>query len=171
MASRDAGRITVSPFVRGYRQPLTAGYRTSLAPLVEKLLEAGRRRPAHLFDECRVLTLEAEQLLEDPRLVRVDPTLESVVNVNVPEDYDEARARPAPAVTVELYGVLARQHSESRPRRQLCATTLAGAAGQVGLELDGHVLAAVNGDQIRGDGDFPVLPGDVVSFISADAGG
>jgi molybdopterin-guanine dinucleotide biosynthesis protein A len=51
------------------------------------------------------------------------------------------------------------------------AATIGAAAEQVGLALDGHVLAAINGDQIRGDALSPLLAGDTVSFISADAGG
>lgn len=167
----DARPDVVLPFVGGYRQPLAAGYRTNLAPLVEKLLGAGRLRPAHLFEECRVVTLEAEHLLADRRLARVDPELESIVNVNAPEDYRAALARPAPEVGVELYGVLARRRPGTATKQLLRAATVADAARQVGLELDGHVLAAINGDQIHGDGDLPVLTGDILSFISADAGG
>ena len=161
----------VLPRVHGYRQPLAAGYRTNLAPLVEKLLAEGRLRPAHLFEECRVVTLGEERLLADKRLARVDPELESVVNINAPEDYDAALAHPLPAVSVELYGVLARRRPGAAAQQQLRAGTVAEAAAQVGLSLDGHVLAAINGDQIHGDGSVPVLPGDTVSFISADAGG
>ena len=58
-----------------------------------------------------------------------------------------------------------------RGPRRLHAGTLGSAAEQVGLSLDGHVLAAINGDQIRGDAATPLLAGDTVSFISADAGG
>jgi molybdopterin-guanine dinucleotide biosynthesis protein A len=93
-----------------------------------------------------------------------------VVNVNDPADYRAARARPAPAVVVRRYGVLARTGSGQGPV-QLRAATLADAAQQVGLALDGHVVAALNGDQIRGDGLAPLMAGDTVSFISADAGG
>lgn len=167
----DSHPDVVLPHVRGYRQPLTAGYRTSLAPLVAKLLEAGRRRPAHLFAECRVLTLDDQQMLADRRLARVDPELESVFNVNTRDDYVAALAHPLPEATVELYGVLARRQPGTATRQRLRAATVADAAAQVGLALDGHVLAAINGDQIHGDGSIPVLPGDVIAFISADAGG
>lgn len=159
----------VLPFVRGYRQPMAGGYRTDLVPRIEKLLEARRLRPAHLFEECVVRQLDDERLLADASLARLDPELESVVNVNEPDDYRAARSRPAPEVVVERYGVLATK-GERGPRR-VRASNLASAAEQVGLALDGHVLAAINGDQIRGDGSLPLLAGDTVSFISADAGG
>jgi molybdenum cofactor guanylyltransferase len=160
----------VLPVLGGHRQPLAAGYGTHLATRVAKLLEAGRRRPAHLFEECDVRRLDEQELLSDPRLLDVDPELDSVVNVNDPTDYRAARARPAPVVVVRRYGVLARAGAGRHPVH-LRATTLADAAQQVGLALDGHVVAALNGDQIRGDGLVPLMNGDSVSFISADAGG
>src|SRR5690625_1135469 len=160
----------VLPFVGGYRQPMAAGYRTDLAARIEKLLEADRRRPAHLFEECHVRQLDEAELLRDPRLAGVDPDLDSVVNVNAPDDYRAARERLAPEVVVERYGVLA-TGGDQRESRRVRAANLAAAADQVGLAFNGHMLAAVSGDQIRGDGQLPLLPGDTVAFISADAGG
>lgn len=160
----------VLPFVRGYRQPMAAGYRTDLAPRVARLLAAGRRRPAHLFEESEVRRLDDDALLADSRLARADPDLDSVVNLNEPQDYEQARGRPAAEVVVERFGVLALGAGPRGPLR-VRAATLAAAADEVGLALDGHVLAALNGDQIRGDGLTPLLSGDRVAFISADAGG
>jgi len=160
----------VLPFVHGYRQPMAAGYRTDLARRIEKLLEADRLRPAHLFEECIVRQLDDTDLLSDVRLAEADPDLDSVVNVNLPDEYREARERVAPEVVVERFGVLATSGG-GRGRRTIQAANLASAAEQVGLKLDGHVVAALNGDQIRGDGRVPLMRGDVVSFISADAGG
>ncbi|MBA2767772.1 MAG: MoaD/ThiS family protein [Sporichthyaceae bacterium] len=51
------------------------------------------------------------------------------------------------------------------------AATLAEAAATVSLRLGQHVLAALNGDQVTRDGHLPLLTGDTVAFISADAGG
>jgi molybdopterin-guanine dinucleotide biosynthesis protein A len=48
---------------------------------------------------------------------------------------------------------------------------VAEAAAAAGLELDGHVVAALNGDQITRDGETPLAAGDTVFFLSADAGG
>lgn len=160
----------VLPFVRGYRQPLAAGYRADLAPRINRLLAAGRRRPAHLFEECRVRQLDDAALLSDPRLAEADPGLDSVVNVNEPADYDAARSRPAPEVVVQRYGVLATRGSRRGPLR-IRAASVGAAAEQVGLSLNGHILAALNGDQIRGDGQVPLVAGDTVAFLSADAGG
>ncbi|MDQ4084905.1 MAG: NTP transferase domain-containing protein [Actinomycetota bacterium] len=160
----------VLPVVHGYRQPLAAGYRTDLAPRVERLLREGRLRPAHLFEECTVRTLQEADLLADPRLAAADPRLDSVANINEPDDYRAARSRPAPEVTVQRYGVLATRGGDRGPRK-VRAASIGAAAEQVGLSFDGHILAAVNGDQIRGDGRLPLLAGDTVAFISADAGG
>lgn len=160
----------VLPFVHGYRQPMAAGYRTDLVPRILKLLEADRLRPAHLFEECTVRQLDDAALLTDARLAEADPDLDSVVNINLPDEYREARARMAPEVVVERYGVLATSGGV-RGRQSIRAANLASAAQQVGLKLDGHVVAALNGDQIRGDGRVPLMRGDSVAFISADAGG
>jgi molybdopterin-guanine dinucleotide biosynthesis protein A len=45
------------------------------------------------------------------------------------------------------------------------------AAAAVGLALDRHVAAALNGDQITRDALTPLAAGDTVFFMSADAGG
>ncbi len=166
----EASPDVVLPNVRGYRQPMAAGYRTDLAPRVEKLIDAQRMRPAHLFEEVNVCQLDEATLLADARLASADPELDSVLNVNTPDDYRAARARPAPEVVVERYGVLATRSGPRGPVR-VRAATIGAAAGQVGLTVDGHILAAINGDQIRGDAESPLEAGDTVSFISADAGG
>lgn len=161
----------VLPVARGYPQPLAAAYRVNLAPLVTELVAAGDRRPAFLFrhERCRALRIDDAALLEDPVLAAADPTLDSVVNVNSPDDYRAARCQPAPQITVQRYGALA--GDGHRGPRTVRAATLSGAATAVGLTLDRHVIAALNGDQISHDGDVPLTSGDTVAFLSADAGG
>jgi molybdopterin-guanine dinucleotide biosynthesis protein A len=51
------------------------------------------------------------------------------------------------------------------------AATVAGAAAAAGQALDGHVVAALNGDQATRDGQTPLATGDTVLFLAADAGG
>jgi molybdopterin-guanine dinucleotide biosynthesis protein A len=75
------------PHVGGYDHPLTAVYRTGVLPHVESLLAAGRVRPVFLFDEVRTRRVTAEEL------ITVDPDLESLMNVNSPEDYAAALER------------------------------------------------------------------------------
>ena len=70
---------------------------------------------------------------------------------------------------MQRFGVLASGgvHAE----RTVRAATLGAAAREVGLELDRHLLAAVNGDQMVRDPELPLASGDHVAFLSADAGG
>jgi molybdopterin-guanine dinucleotide biosynthesis protein A len=157
------------PVARGFPQPLAAAYRVSLAPLVAELVANGDLRPAFLFRRCATVRLDDTALLTDSTLAAADPTLDSVINVNSPDDYRAARRHPAPQVTVQRYGTLARNgHGGARTIR---AATLSGAAAAVGLALDRHVVAALNGNQISRDGDIPLASGDTVAFRSADAGG
>ena|ERR1022692_1299910 len=156
------------PIARGYPQPLAAAYRTTLAPVAERLVKEGRLRPAFLFDECVVTRLDEAALRTDPVLAALDPDLDSVVNINEPADYEAARSRPAPEVTIQRFGALADGH---RGPQAIRAATMAGAAAAAGLVLGRHVVAALNGDQITRDGETPLATGDSVSFLSADAGG
>jgi molybdopterin-guanine dinucleotide biosynthesis protein A len=164
----DPGVDVVLPVARGYRQPLAAGYRTALAGLVENLLCEGDLRPGMLFRHCRVAQLDDAALLTD-ELARHDPELDSLVNVNEPDDYAAALARPEPEVVVERFGALA--GGGRRGPHAVRAASLGAAAAAVGITLDRHIVAAVNGDQMTRDARLPLVAGDVVAFLSADAGG
>jgi len=166
-AAQDGADVGL-PVARGYPQPLAASYRTRLAPVAERLVAEERLRPAFLFEECVVDRLDEDALRADPVLAAFDPGIESVVNVNEPADYQAARARPAPEVAIQRFGPLADGHRGPQPAR---AATVAEAAAAAGLELDAHVVAALNGDQITRDGQTPLAAGDTVFFLSADAGG
>jgi molybdenum cofactor guanylyltransferase len=169
------------PIARGYPQPLAAAYRTALAPVAEKLLEEERLRPAFLFEQCAVSRLDEAALLEDELLAALDPNLDSVINVNEPDDYRTARAKPAPEITIQRFGVLARgggaektekTEKTARTPQTVRAATVAEAAAAAGVDFTGgHVTAALNGDQITRDGQTPLAAGDSVFFLSADAGG
>ena len=156
------------PVARGFRQPLAAAYRTGLAQVAQRLVAQQRLRPAFLFEECTVTQLDEAALRADPVLAALDPDLESVLNINEPADYQAARARPAPEVTIQRFGALADGHRGPQPVR---AATIAEAAAAAGIALDGHVVAALNGDQITRDGQLPLATGDTVFFLAADAGG
>jgi molybdenum cofactor guanylyltransferase len=160
------GADVALPVARGYPQPLAAAYRTALAPIAERLVREQRLRPAFLLDEVAVARLDDAALRADPMLAALDPGLDSVLNVNEPADYVAARARRAPAVTVQRLGALAAGHRGPQPAR---AATVAGAAAAAGLALDRHVVAALNGDQITRDGEVPLAAGDTVFFLAADA--
>ena len=163
-----AGADVALPVARGYPQPLAAAYRVALAPVVTRLVGEQRLRPAFLFEQCQVTRLDEAALRADPVLAVLDPDLDSVINVNSPDDYAGARARPAPEVTVQLFGTLAGGHRAPRPVR---AATVAAAAAATGVALDGHVVAALNAAQVTRDGEMPLAAGDTVFFLSAGAAG
>jgi molybdenum cofactor guanylyltransferase len=148
-----AGADAAVPHVAGYRQPLAAAYRPALAPLVAELVAAGRMKPAFLLERCETRWLE--QL----------PHPESVRNLNSRSDYEAALAEPEPLVSVRGFGPL--KHSAE----ELRAATLGAAAGAIGVSLDDHVLAALNGDQIARDPLEPLAEGDEIALMAADAGG
>jgi len=157
------------PVVHGFRHPLAAAYRTSLLPGVEELIAEDRMRPAFLFDRSRVRELTEEDLLRDRELAEADPELLSVLNLNEPDDYERARSRAAPTVTVRRFGTLAT--SLGREPIAIRAATLEAAARAAGVALDRHVVAALNGDQITRHPELPLAGGDEVAFLAADAGG
>lgn len=146
------------PVARGHRQPLAAAYRTSLAGPAERLVAAERLRPGFLYAERTVATVSESGLLSDPELARLDPRLDSLVNVNTPEDYERARRRPAPEVTVRVRGGVP---------ATVRAATVRAAAEAVGESFAG---AAVNGNGILiADGTFPLVPGDSVDIGNSPA--
>jgi molybdenum cofactor guanylyltransferase len=157
------------PVAQGFKHPLAAAYRTSLLADVEELIRSDRMRPAFLFERCRVRELGEDDLLRDARLARADPDLLSLRNLNNPAEYEEARARPAPQITARRFGKLA--PARDREPLALRAATLGTAAAAVGVPLDRHVVAALNGDQISRDPELPLAAGDVLAFLAADAGG
>ena len=153
----------------GRTHPLAAAYCTSLLPTIEEQLAADLLRPAALFERVATRFLDEDDLLADPEVGLHDPRLDSVRNLNRASEYASAVAEPSPPVMVEVFGAL-RAAGASSPVT-VCAATLGAAAAASGLALDEHVVAALNGDQISRDPAVPLVAGDRVSFMSADAGG
>lgn len=131
------------PHARGHRQPLAAAYRTALAPRIDELLAAGPARPGMLFERSVVTVLHDADLLADPRLARLDPGLDSLVNVNTPDDLAAARARDPAAVRVD--------------GRWVAAATLGAALDP----LPSAVL--LNGTRVVADPRLPLVTGDTVT--------
>ncbi|HZS22745.1 MAG TPA: molybdenum cofactor guanylyltransferase [Pseudonocardiaceae bacterium] len=159
----------VLPVTGGYPQPLAAAYRTTLGSLVAELLAAGERRMTGLFQRCATLRMDDAALLADPVLMRADPALESVVNVNFPDQYQAARERLAPQITVQCSN--AGSSDGRNAARTVRAATLSGAAAAAGLELRSPLIATLNGRSTCLDGDVPLVTGDTVAFCCPDAGG
>jgi molybdopterin-guanine dinucleotide biosynthesis protein A len=76
-------RIAV-PDVGSYRHPLAAVYRVEVLDVVRRLLAEDRLRPAFLFDQVATRFVRASEL-ED-----ADPGLQTLRNLNTPEDYEAA---------------------------------------------------------------------------------
>jgi molybdopterin-guanine dinucleotide biosynthesis protein A len=151
-----AGADVALPFARGFRQPLAAGYRTTLAALTAELVADGMLRPGMLFDRCTVALLDDARLLADADVARLDPDLDSVLNLNEPADYEAARARPPAAVTVAL----------ERGTRLVRAATL----GALGISPEQRVVT-LNGARVTPDPLLPLVAGDTVGVRgSARAG-
>jgi molybdopterin-guanine dinucleotide biosynthesis protein A len=163
----DAALDVALPVALGHAHPLAAAYRTAMVPLVAELVDAGRLRAGGLFERARVLHLDEAALLADPVLAAVDPRLDSLRNVNTPEEYREARARPAPGVRVRCYGALA-TGLDTGPRT-VRAATLQAAATAMGVVLDGSVVAVVDegggSDSTVSDPETPLVTGDAVAFL------
>jgi molybdopterin-guanine dinucleotide biosynthesis protein A len=77
------------PHVGDFHHPLAAVYRLDVLPVVRRLLHANRLRPVYLFDEVRTRIVHADELLA------VDPGLQTLRNLNTPEDYAAALAELA----------------------------------------------------------------------------
>lgn len=85
VCERAADHDAAVPRTGGFFHPLAAAYRLStVLPRVEELLAADKLRPAYLF------ALVKTNVLDEAALIDVDPTLESLRNLNTPDDYQAA---------------------------------------------------------------------------------
>jgi molybdopterin-guanine dinucleotide biosynthesis protein A len=72
------------PHVDDYHHPLAAVYRVEVLDHVRRLLAENRMRPFFLFETVPTRVVEAHELAD------VDPTFESLRNLNTPDDYARA---------------------------------------------------------------------------------
>jgi molybdenum cofactor guanylyltransferase len=72
------------PHVGGYHHPLAAVYRVDVLGTVNRLLDENRLRPVFLFESLSTRIVEAAELAD------VDPTFQSLRNLNTPEEYEGA---------------------------------------------------------------------------------
>ena len=79
----EASSIAV-PHIGDYHHPLASVYRVSVLDAVNSLLAANRMRPVFLFDAVPTRIVLA------PELIDIDPTFESLRNINTPEEYEIA---------------------------------------------------------------------------------
>ncbi|GEL21349.1 hypothetical protein PSU4_03030 [Pseudonocardia sulfidoxydans NBRC 16205] len=150
LALLDDEHDVVVPQVHGFPQPLAAAYRVSLAPLVTSLVGDGVRRPPDLFTRCRVVRPDEQALLAGSALARVDPAIDSLLNINTPEELATVLARPAPRVTV----------AEGPP---VAARTLGEAAAQLAFRHGPAARIVLAGAVEVDDPATPLVPGDVLA--------
>ena len=72
------------PRVGGYHHPLAAVYRLDVVDAVARLLSEDRLRPFFLFEAVPTRIVEAAELTD------ADPTLQTLRNLNTPEEYARA---------------------------------------------------------------------------------
>jgi molybdopterin-guanine dinucleotide biosynthesis protein A len=72
------------PRVGNYHHPLAAVYRLEVADAVRRLLAENRLRPFFLFEAVPTRVVEAAELAD------VDPTFQTLRNLNTPDDYAAA---------------------------------------------------------------------------------
>jgi molybdopterin-guanine dinucleotide biosynthesis protein A len=78
------GHSICVPRVGGYHHPLAAVYRLSAGAAAARLLAENRLRPFFLFEAVPTRVVEAHELTD------VDPALQTLRNLNTPEDYEAA---------------------------------------------------------------------------------
>ena len=145
----------VLPEALGFSQPLAAAYSLRLLPVIEQLLAAEKLRPTDLFECCEVLRLDAAALLADPALAAADPQLESLINLNKPEEYQAAQAQPQPTIAV----VLTTGHGADR-QLTIRAATLGEALAQIGQTTDRACSITLNGVAVAFESELPLVPND-----------
>ena len=162
----DADHDVALPSAHGFDHSLAAVYRIAdVAPAIDELLAGDELGMGALMAHLRVFKLDAAALLADPAVAVFDPRLDSLLNVNTPEEYAAARARPAPAVTVLCAGAL---RVRGLDPVTLCVATVGAAAGIIGIGLGGGVVAMVNGERIVEDPHEPLAAGDTVIFMAPE---
>lgn len=84
------------PEYAGFRHPMAAVYRRNVLSAVEDLLANDRLRPMFLFDQISTRTVSARELDD------IDPQLQSLQNLNSPEEYKAALAKAGFALPEEI---------------------------------------------------------------------
>jgi molybdopterin-guanine dinucleotide biosynthesis protein A len=72
------------PTVGDYHHPLAAVYRVEVIDVVRRLLDENRLRPFFLFDAVPTRVVEPAEFAD------VDPTFQTLRNLNTPEEYEQA---------------------------------------------------------------------------------
>lgn len=87
LLSRLGDHDVLLPLVDGHEQPLSAVYRTALAPVADELVAAGERRLRAVLAGVDVLRIDAAELAGDPAVAADDPHLHSFRSANTPQEW------------------------------------------------------------------------------------
>lgn len=161
--SLDGDHDVALPHAHGFDHPLAAAYRISAQEQIEPLITSGALALGALIERLRARLLDERALLADPALAALDPELDSLRNVNTPDEYDAARAAPAPLVTVRCKGAL---RSRCPDPITLRVATVGAAATTVGVELGSEGVAILDGELVVDDPQEPLAAGDSVIFTA-----
>ena len=151
----------VLPTAGGHNHPLAAVYRVSLLPAVERLLAADQLRPFFLFESVRTRALAEEELGETS----------SLRNLNTFDEWTAALAEPEPEIRIAAFGTLrqALGFDETSVRASTVGAALAALPGFDPAAR--QVLIALNGERFQDDPRAPLVAGDRLVLVTADAGG
>lgn len=194
LISHISNHDVVVPYWQGRFQPLHAVYRKSVMPLLKEQLDRGELRPIFLYEKVRTHKVDEEKIRH------FDPEGLSFLNMNSPEDYEDALKRweqrhglgdqlqdKSTCCTVELFGVArlvakTKAVSLSLPQEATLSHVLLALAERLPVlvgrvintdrsTLFGGYACNINGlDFVRNPG-AKVNPGDRIFILSADAGG
>ena len=172
LAAFDDDVDVVLPHAGGFRQPLAAVYRVTL--------RRRRRAPDRRGPDAPGVPVRRAAACAGSTTARCSPIPRSPRSI-------PASTRCSTSTSRRLRGARALARDRRSPSRDSArcagiapggaepavveAATLGEAAAGAGLALDEHVVAALNGDQITRDPELPLVAGDAVAFLAADAGG
>lgn len=95
-AARSTGALWTVPEVQGHRQVLTSVVALEMLPRIETWLAAGRRDLRGLCADLDRAGPGSVHVVAQPRLVAVDPALDSFVDVDTPADLRAIERRLPP---------------------------------------------------------------------------
>jgi molybdopterin-guanine dinucleotide biosynthesis protein A len=102
LVERIEDHKVVVPVDSGFYHPLAAVYRTDTLPAIESLLAEGRRRPFDLYEAVDVCAVPVTELRS------IDPDLQTLANLNWPEDYFSCLRRAGYDVPPDIRAALDR---------------------------------------------------------------
>jgi molybdopterin-guanine dinucleotide biosynthesis protein A len=85
LLSLAPGYDVVVPVLRNLLEPLHAVYARSCLPLMDRVLEDGRRQIVAFFPQARI------RMVNEQEIDRFDPEHRSFINVNTPQDWEQVQ--------------------------------------------------------------------------------